>query len=102
MEWIYKTRSSEETKLLEEKIGLLEDSHCFGRISGPPSFGVEHIEGVVTIMPTDPQTCVYIEHFYENIDIDFDIDHVELLKEENVVDFRIDNTNYKYVSKLGR
>ena len=95
----YTTKNHEQTKLLEEKIKLLEDSNCFGVTSGKPEFNVEYINGVVVLRPSSPDTAVFFNDVYKK-NTDFKITNVFSTEKEHITEFSLKETDYKYISDL--
>jgi len=95
MKFNYITKNHEQTKLLEEKIKLLEDSNCFGVLCGNHEFDVQCLNSVNTILlkPVYSDTKVYISNIY-NKDIDFKITNVSFLDKE--VEFSLKGTEFEY------
>jgi len=101
MKFYYITENHEQTKLLEERIKSLEDFGCFGVISGRPEWDVGYMSNVdvVVLRPRSPDTEVFFENVYKKKG-DFKIKNVSFTKREQIVEFSLDGTNYKYISPL--
>jgi hypothetical protein len=96
MKFNYITKNHEQTKLLEEKIKLLEDSGCFSVLCGSHEFNVQYLSGTdntILLEPVNPNTEVLLGNIYKK-DIGFKIANVSFSDKE--AEFSIKGVEFKY------
>jgi len=62
--YIYTSKNSLETKGLEDKIKILEESSCFEVTSGPHEFIVKNENGIVVLEPGSPDAPFFVGLLY--------------------------------------
>jgi len=99
--YTYISNSSPETKILEDKIKILEESAlcgAFGVTGGPNDFTVKHDEvGRIVLEPkvSNTEFVVSIPHIGSKYKDTFKITNFDHEREKNTLDFEIEGICYR-------